>query len=335
MLNLSAKAGVIGFFDYIKDGYAFGWAYHQNRLGQRVTIEIICDSKIVGRGIANGHRADLAEAGVGDGSYAFKIPLSYELQDSQVHSLIAREEHTKTVLQGSPKELPATTKVLSFELISRIEGSSFFTAVLEEESLGITDIQKTNMHQVFQLCSVLQETGSLAEARFAWDALAKKTKYPAVLSCKIAETFMLEAQYDKALEHYKSAASSDLGFTWAHLGISAAHKVLGQMVLGRQALDVAIALEPTNKVARMYFIDFERRENPIYVNEDGSRIDFYHLADLLVPCGNTEKKGSLPGVGASHETPPPHESEIECLVRTINIFQKNVKTLDSALSKKI
>jgi tetratricopeptide (TPR) repeat protein len=335
MQKVSANAEVIGFFDYIEDGYAFGWAYHQNQLEQRVSIEIVCGSKTVGRGLANVHRGDIATAGIGDGSYAFKIPLSYELQDSEVHSLIAREERTKTILQGGPKEFPATTNSHGFELISRSEGALLFAAALDDVSLGITDTHKRNMHQVFQLCSLLQETGNLAEARFAWGALATKTKHPAILSCKVAETFMMEAQYDKALEHYKSAASSDLGCVWAHLGISAAHNLRGELVLARQALDVAIALEPTNKVARKYFVDFERRDNPIYFNEDGLQVDFYHLADLLVPCSDIGKIVSQPDENININTSDPLEREVESLSHAIHLFQKNLNTLNSALSKKM
>ncbi|MBR0672405.1 hypothetical protein [Neoroseomonas soli] len=68
-----------------------GWAWNTAAPEERVAIELRLGSESVSRTVADFARADLAKAGIGDGSHAFEIPLRPEWVERRADlSVVAR-----------------------------------------------------------------------------------------------------------------------------------------------------------------------------------------------------------------------------------------------------
>lgn len=310
--KLSEHTSSVGFFDFIENGCAYGWACILERPEVKLVVEITSGEKIVGRGTADIYRADLAQSGIGDGRNSFQIPISYELYDDLPHVLEAKVISSSVPLQGEAQWFKAAPKNWGFALIPRAIGLEILRETIEEKLPGLPSDQNANIVKAFELASVLQESGNLEEARLAWSAIAARLNNPVLVHCKLAETAMLEGRYEAGLGHYKTALSVDLQCIWAHLGASSAYALVGQPQLAADAIAVAQIMQPQNKLVRQQLIKLERKLNPVYVNEKGETLDFYHLADLLIPLKHNienptsetkhQDKNSCERIVDSHET---------------------------------
>ncbi|HYD64981.1 glycosyltransferase family 2 protein [Azospirillum sp.] len=100
-----------GFVDDVRNGNVDGWAAHPDRPGDRVVVAIAVDGVVVGTAVADGHRDDLVDAGLGDGRHAFRFRLPDHLLDGRPHAVAVTFAETGEHLVRSP--LPAA--VLSGE----------------------------------------------------------------------------------------------------------------------------------------------------------------------------------------------------------------------------
>lgn len=242
-----APIQIVGHFDYVDEGYAYGWAFNPLKPNDRMSVDIFCDGKLVGHGPADGYRQDLKDAGIGDGKHLFKIKLSYELYDGKVHTLHARNSSDKTLLTGSNITLGPEKIMMPYPLISREEGNNLIKELCQTLEAKLTSEQATKIAQAYQIASLLQETGKLEEARYAWKSLMRALGKNALCLCKTAELYLLEEQYDLALESYKIAAAENLLFNWSHLGISACHKLMNDYDAAESALDFASCTSPQSE----------------------------------------------------------------------------------------
>lgn len=244
---------VIGFFDHIHDGHAYGWAFNQNSPGERVTIDIYCDGNLVGQSIANEFRKDLLDAGIGDGYYSFRIPISYELSNGKEYKLLARDTNSLAPLEGSPQAFGPHMLTREFDLIARSEGLDYLLKFINSKIQKVSQSKIDSYIKVFDLASMLQETGKTHDARHAWESFEKALGNNALFPFKIAETFMLEGQYESALKFYMKAASEDLKWFWPHLGIGGAYRSMKKYAESFSAVDVARSLKPvdTTIIARL------------------------------------------------------------------------------------
>lgn len=238
----------VGHFDYIEDDYAYGWALNPTSPLERVNVEILCDGKVVGHGSANGYRQDLVDAGIGDGNHLFRIKLSYELFDGEVHSLQARNTSNNMLLAGSNIVLPPQLRPIPYPLISRGEGEKYLSELCSRLPHSPNEQQKKKINQAYQIGSLLQETGALTDARYAWESLARVLGENAFCSCKIAESYLLEEKPLIALDFYHRAAGLSLLFNWSHLGISTCQRVIGNHEAAEDALVIADSLPKTGRI---------------------------------------------------------------------------------------
>ena len=91
-----------GNFEGVRDHHALGWAFDPQRPGDRLTVEIVCDGRVVASGPADRFRPDLLKAGLGDGRCHFDLPLSPVLFDGRDHTLVARVAGTERQIHGGP-----------------------------------------------------------------------------------------------------------------------------------------------------------------------------------------------------------------------------------------
>ncbi|MCE0780828.1 tetratricopeptide repeat protein [Pseudomonas sp. NMI542_15] len=242
-----APVQIVGHLDYVDEGYAYGWAFNPLNPHNRVSVDILCEGKLVGHGPADGYREDLKEAKIGDGNHLFKIKLSYELYDGKVHSLYARNASNNILLTGSNVIMGPEKATLPFPLISRDEGENYISELCQSLTTKTTSKQLEKITHAFQIASLLQETGKLDDSRYAWNSLIKVLGPNSFCCCKVAESYLLEGQHARALEHYKHAAEQNLLNSWAHLGMSICHKFLDDYEAAESALDFASSTLPISE----------------------------------------------------------------------------------------
>jgi len=63
---------VRGSLDVVTTGYAEGWVYPTNTKG-RLVVQAMLNHAVIGEAVADLHRGDLAEVGLGDGNYGYHI----------------------------------------------------------------------------------------------------------------------------------------------------------------------------------------------------------------------------------------------------------------------
>jgi Hint domain len=104
-----------------------GWAFDSSRPGVPVWLEVLVDDGLVGRVLANLHRADLAQDGVGTGHHGFVLRLQRGLSPLSPHVMRVRRVADGAELPGSPRLLEpreGTTLVRSTELLPAMQAAA-------------------------------------------------------------------------------------------------------------------------------------------------------------------------------------------------------------------
>lgn len=91
-----------GYLDSIDQNAAKGWVFDHADPTRPVEVELLVDGKSTGTYTANAFRADLAQAGHGDGYHGFEIPLPASALDGSPHEVSIRTAGGM-LLRGSPK----------------------------------------------------------------------------------------------------------------------------------------------------------------------------------------------------------------------------------------
>ena len=238
------QATVKCYFDGVVDGLAHGWIYDSAQAGKVFTVEAVHEGEVVGRGLADLYREDLARNGVGDGCHHFKLTLSYALFDGQTHALSVRAPEL-----GQADLCPPLA--CSFEASQPVHLDSIPLAqtLTYAQQLG-RSLQVRNAQaeqallQGFRRCVLQQETWLLEEARAGYRRLAEILGPNALCHCKIAETWLLDQQLAQALECYQAAALAEPQFAWAQLGLGNVLRLQGQPLQAQAAYRAAVACSP-------------------------------------------------------------------------------------------
>lgn len=315
---VTSTTEVIGHFDYILDGRAYGWAFAPAHPQKRLAIEIVVNGEVVAHGCAEQFREDLQEAGIGDGHCLFNLQLSEELFDGQVHSLIARYADTGTVLNGGPHKFDPERREPAYPQIPRPLGLELLAELLSQAHYSQFASKLGKFADAYRLASRLQETGQILEARSAWITINNALGKNSLGYCKLGECLMLEGSFAEALEAFSVAAGSDLRLHWAHIGIANSQYTLGRFEEAEEALQVAIALQPQNTSLqeRLHYIQHhalpQRVETLLLQHKRDEAIELLKsvllrqsennqaltlLGDLLCEPGET----SLPGTAQLHQ----------------------------------
>ena len=91
-----------GFIDEAKPDAISGWVWDPERPQQRLTVDLLAGDARIARVAANEFRADLAQAGIGDGRHAFKIALTRQIIGEGQALLRLVDAETNAELPGSP-----------------------------------------------------------------------------------------------------------------------------------------------------------------------------------------------------------------------------------------
>lgn len=241
---MAVASQITGYLDGIIDGQAHGWAYTPADPSQRLVVEIVADDEIIARGFADLYRDDLRAAGVGDGTYHFKLTLSNELWDGNPHTLTARDPKSGEFLTGS-STITLPKKHDEIDSIPRHIGISCLSILLQQQRRTSSEIDR--YVSAYRMASLLQETGRLHDARSAYQSIASRIGETSLMSCKIGETWLLSGEIEEALEAYQLAAANDIQFGWAHAGIGHARLRQNDLDAAEHQLRIAANLLPQNR----------------------------------------------------------------------------------------
>lgn len=98
---------ITGYVDIVTRDAIIGWAWDSERPAEAVVVAISIDGQVVGRLVANEHRDDLVEAGIGDGRHAFAFDAT-SLRFPLAQTVVALQaEATGEHLPRSPWQLEA------------------------------------------------------------------------------------------------------------------------------------------------------------------------------------------------------------------------------------
>lgn len=320
MVSAAATIEVIGHFDYVLDGRAYGWAFAPAQPTSRIAIDILADGEVVAHGFADQYREDLQQAGLGDGYCLFELQLSHELFDGQVHSLTAGATQTGTLLNGGPHTFGPEHRKPAYPQIPRRAGLALLAQLLSEPRYSQFAGKLANFTQAYRLASRLQETGQLIEAYTAWDAINNAFGGHPLISCKLGEVLLLQGQPAAALEAFRAAAGDDLRQHWAHFGMANALEVLGRFDEAEEALQIAVALQPHDAGLQARLNELQSRSLPQRIEqliangqrdqaigqlkrllrrEPEQKVAMSLLGDLLTPPD--EQTDDLPGLARLRE----------------------------------
>lgn len=311
---------IMGHFDYVQDGYAYGWAIAPSQPARRLAVEILADGEVVGHGNAEQFREDLAAAGLGDGRCMFSLKLSCELFDGHVHSLTARDAQTGQPLAGGPHEFGPQVRPQPYAQITRVEGLRLLAELFEHPTYAHLAGRAGSFTQAYRLASRLQETDQLIEAYTAWDAINNAFGGHPLIGCKLGEVLLLQRQPAAALEAFRTAAGGDLRLHWAHLGMANVQEVLGRFDEAEESLQIAVALQPHDAGLQARLNELQNRSLPQRIErliangqrdqaisqlkrllrrEPEHKVAMSLLGDLLAPPD--EQTDDLPGLARLRE----------------------------------
>jgi hypothetical protein len=235
-----------GHLDGVLDGIVHGWLADPALGSAAITVELVRGDQVVASGAADYY---LETATACAGRHRFRLRLSYELFDGQVHGLRIRPLETGVYLPGPPIPLKLPlSPTPDLDCIPRDQ------TLLLAQQLGRT--AKVNNHRAEQIliktfaqACLQQETGLLHEARNGYQRLAQVLGVNALCHCKLGETWLLDNQPKAALAAYRAAGQLAPQLFWAHLGQGNAMRLLGQTLAAQDAYRNAIECAPNATVA--------------------------------------------------------------------------------------
>lgn len=118
----SAPPAMHGNLDGVtKDGFVSGWCWYPAAPDEHIGLTILVDDEPVGTTAAAKFRADLKEAGIGDGTHGFVFALPWSaLADKVLLRISVRETQTRTLL-GEPVLMRAGRLMAAEERIQDLE----------------------------------------------------------------------------------------------------------------------------------------------------------------------------------------------------------------------
>lgn len=227
----------VGSFDAVVGGVAMGWAYHTREPGDRLLVEIVADDEVVGRGCADGLRADLREQGIGDGAYHFAIRLTPDLADGQPHPLRARVATAEGVLLHGAHVYQAAPPAHPFDLVPLARSEAIAAAVAQ------TLPEAADAARISEACLQLA-FGDVDEALDSLRTLQREHPDDPLVQLKLGEADMLRGRFAEACAPYTVASQSAHTAPWAWLGLGNARRMLGDWEAAESHYEQGLALAP-------------------------------------------------------------------------------------------
>jgi hypothetical protein len=101
----TATGNFEGYLDKVECGTIRGWVWDRNKPNTPLTVEFYTGSTVWGSTISNIYRADLKNAGKGNGAYGYSFEVPGVLKDGNPHVIYGRVQGSNYILKESGKSL--------------------------------------------------------------------------------------------------------------------------------------------------------------------------------------------------------------------------------------
>ena len=129
----------VGYFDGVDGFSAGGWAIDLAALDQPVRVEALCDGEIVGAGLADLYRGDVAEAGLPTARCGFHLVLTRPAGWLIGREVVLTIAGTGLALQGSPRQIALNPNVAAF-LERRVPSPAMLTRLRRRLTHRVRDM---------------------------------------------------------------------------------------------------------------------------------------------------------------------------------------------------
>ncbi len=144
--GIAAPKSLRGNLEGVRDGSVFGWLNNENNPSEILKIGVYENGILLGETLANQHRPDLEEAGVGDGCCAFSMLLPDDTFDGLSHALTAVEMESEAEIGSIDCDVPifATASIKNIHK-GIIHGLIEFTADANAETFVVEVLADNNV----------------------------------------------------------------------------------------------------------------------------------------------------------------------------------------------
>lgn len=240
----------VGKVDEIIGGVVEGWVWCPAKPLSRYEVQAWCGDRLVGYGMANLWREDLERLKKDDGRLKFEIPLARHLYDGQTHTIqmkiVGQGDPDISMDFGQPLSFDAPKRINNVEHLQFLMGYSLSQKVASALAIKLKDSTQKEaligcMHKV---CFHLENREPAQARQVLEGAMVKAPKANALWSIKLAESHMLDKQFEKAAECYGDAVSAGKDFIWAHMGLGEALQQLGDKAKALKVFENAEEISP-------------------------------------------------------------------------------------------
>jgi ubiquinone/menaquinone biosynthesis C-methylase UbiE len=159
--------------DGYDDGQLVGWAWDPNDSARRISVDVVVDGQLESRITANIFRSDLVKAGIGDGRYAFTVPLG-DLED-RAELVDVRFADTGKRLAHSPVSLTETLWAHRRRLSNLLKGGPFSLSDFRFDGSHF-EVSGVYLPTHGDVSRVELDLDGLAPVELAWDPLDEQAK---------------------------------------------------------------------------------------------------------------------------------------------------------------
>lgn len=103
-----------GSIDAVQNGHCYGWAMAPDT-AEPIEVEVLVDGESIGRKLADGYRADLEQAGLGNSRLAFGIEVPEPLRDGRHHRIELRATDGRTIAVREAIQIVPKLTVAEFD----------------------------------------------------------------------------------------------------------------------------------------------------------------------------------------------------------------------------
>ncbi len=175
--SLAPQSEVQGFIDEATRDFVRGWAWCKGNGQETVELEVLDHGTLIGTILANEFRADLADAGIGNGWHGFHLPLTPALDADKPHSFIVRGKGNGAALAGSPALIAPVTGI-DTALVQSLRaqlGTAMARAGSAAQARALLAMLTEEAEQLKQRhASLLHATGKLRQQRGSRAKLAAR-----------------------------------------------------------------------------------------------------------------------------------------------------------------
>lgn len=239
----------LGKVDAVLGGMIEGWLWNPAQPNKRFEVQAWLGDRLVGYGLANVWREDLAQAGKGDGRVKFEVKVAHALNDGQQHLVQMKivDSDTHQIIQelGKPLAYQHVNKSFAFAIKPEIMGCELdrrmVKALLKKANLGPNG---QAIEAGFRKVSMHLENLDYKSARQLINGLMQLGFDNGFSRTKLAESYLVEGDFVQAVDIFKQVASKAKDFVWAYLGLGYVYERLFDVQHAIAAYQHALTISP-------------------------------------------------------------------------------------------